>query len=271
MVAADFGRKEGSSFVHGIDQWLAGLGGGNAAVALVAALLLGLRHATDPDHLAAVSTLVLAEEKDPARSGRRAARLGLTWGAGHATTLFLLGLPAVLFGQHLSPFVQRGAEVTVGVVIVLLAVRLLYRWRRGHFHSHPHSHGELRHAHPHFHELRTGSAAEGPRHPDAHGHRHLEEMGRTPLAAYGIGLVHGVGGSAAAGVLLVAAAPTVTQAVVSLSLFAAGTAVSMSAISGLVGRAIGGRPTGDALQRLIPALGAASLAFGVWYVMVALG
>jgi hypothetical protein len=274
--------------MHGLDEWLAGLGGGGAMMALVAALLLGLRHATDPDHLAAVSTLVLSEEgagargvavgegaaasaagSRQARGARRAARLGLAWGVGHATTLFALGLPAVLFGRHLPAGVQQGAEVAVGVVIVLLAVRLLLRWRHGHFHSHPHTHGDLRHSHPHFHELAHGEAAEGPRHPEPHGHRHADAMGRTPLAAFGIGLVHGVGGSAAAGVLLVASAPTTPEAVLSLVLFAGGTAISMAAVSGLVGGAIVGQPVADRLERLVPAFGVAGLVFGLWYVVAA--
>jgi len=253
--------------MHGIDPWLAGTGGGGAVMALVAALLLGLRHATDPDHLAALSTLALSEGV----GGRRAAGLGLAWGAGHATTLFALGVPAVLFGHYLPKAAQRGAEVAVGLVIAALAVRLLVRWKRGHFHAHPHEHDGVVHSHPHFHELEPGEAGEGDGHPAAHRHRHAEAVGRTPLAAYGIGLVHGVGGSAAAGVLLVASAPTPTAALAALALFAGGTAASMAGLSGLFGRVFGGRGGAAArLESLVPAFGAASLLFGLWYVAMAL-
>ena len=142
-------------------------------------MLLGLRHATDPDHLTAVSTLVLSER---GRGTRRAGRLGLAWGLGHALTLLAFGLPAVLLSAYLPDAVQRAAEALVGLVIVLLALRLLRRWRRGYFHAHPHAHGGVRHAHPHVHE--------GSGH-GAHEHAHAEALGRTPLAAAGIGMLHG--------------------------------------------------------------------------------
>lgn len=235
-------------------------------MAFVAALLLGLRHATDPDHLAALSTLALSE----GMGGRRAAGLGLAWGAGHATTLLLLGVPAVLFGHDLPEVAQRGAEAAVGLLIVLLAVRLLVRWKRGRFHAHPHEHDGVRHTHPHFHELGPGEAGEGEGHPAGHRHRHAEAVGRTPLAAYGIGLVHGVGGSAAAGVLLAASAPTSTGAFAALLAFAGGTAVSMAALSALFGRVVGGRGGAAArFEGLVPGFGAASLLFGLWYVVTA--
>ena len=91
------------------------------------ALLLGLRHATDPDHLTAVSTRVASEDD----GARRSHRLGLAWGMGHALTLFAFGLPVVLFGDELPEGAQRGAELAVGLIIVALAVRLLVRWRAG--------------------------------------------------------------------------------------------------------------------------------------------
>lgn len=71
---------------------------------LVVAILLGLRHATDPDHLTAVSTLVLSDAR---RATRRATMLGLGWGLGHATTLVAFGLPVVLYGRHLPAVVPR--------------------------------------------------------------------------------------------------------------------------------------------------------------------
>src|SRR5215211_2174087 len=76
---------------------------------VLGAFLLGLRHAADPDHLTAVSTLVMSDE----RAGRRAGLLGLSWGAGHGLTLLALGLPVVLFGDELPEAVQQGAELAV--------------------------------------------------------------------------------------------------------------------------------------------------------------
>src|SRR6266511_1377573 len=115
----------------GLDEWMAGFSDGTTLVIVVGvAILLGLRHASDPDHLAAVTTLIASKRQQGARS---AAALGLAWGAGHATTLFLFGLPIVLYRAYLPAPVQSGAETLVGVVIAALAVWLLVRWRRGAF------------------------------------------------------------------------------------------------------------------------------------------
>src|SRR2546423_11380636 len=100
--------------MSGVDDALANLAGGHTLLVVIAvALLLGLRHATDPDHLAAVSTLIASE---PGDGTRRAGRLGLAWGLGHATTLIGLGLPIVLFGSYLPHGVQQGAEELMGIV-----------------------------------------------------------------------------------------------------------------------------------------------------------
>jgi ABC-type nickel/cobalt efflux system permease component RcnA len=228
---------------------------------VVVAVLLGLRHATDPDHLTAVSTLVLSEERGGAR---QAGILGFSWGLGHGTTIFAFGLPIVLFRAYLPDGIQRAAEAVIGLVIVALAVRLLIRWRRGYFHAHSHAHGQLHHAHPHVHE---GGSAGGPashmRH--AHAHPHAEGMGRSPLAAYGIGLVHGIGGSAMVGLLVVGAAANRTLGVVALVGFAAATAVSMAIVSSAFGYALARGPIARVVGPLMPVVGVASLVFGVWY------
>jgi ABC-type nickel/cobalt efflux system permease component RcnA len=243
--------------------WLAAIPAeGGLAMAAVVALLLGLRHATDPDHLTAVTTLVLSERPGgaPATWGSRAGRLGLAWGAGHATTLFALGLPVVLLGRELPAIVGRVAELAVGALIAGLAVRLLLRWRRGYFHSHPHRHGEEVHAHPHLHD--QAPAAEHAER-GGHDHAHAADLGRSPAAAYGIGLVHGVGGSAGAGVLVVAALPAAGLA--ALAMLAAGTALSMWLMSVAFGFLLVRGEAAHRLEALAPVLGTASLLFGVWY------
>jgi hypothetical protein len=205
--------------MFGLDDWIASYSDG-ASLALVAliAVLLGLRHATDPDHLAAVGALIA--------SGRgRAAGLGAAWGLGHAITLFAFGVPIVLFEAYLPARLQQGAEVTIGLVIVLLAALLLVRWRRGAF-------------------------SDGAR-------------TRSVRSAFGIGLVHGVGGSAGVGVLLVAAIQNTAYGVVALTLLAAFTAVSMTLLSTGFGAGMARLP----LVRVAPTLGLASLAFGVWYAL----
>src|SRR5918911_991409 len=122
-----------------IDGWLEGFLHGQVAeygVILLVSLLLGLRHASDPDHLAAVTTLI-ASEKERDRV-RKAGVMGFLWGLGHGTTLVLVGLPLVLLNQYLPEVVSKVAEVAIGCIIVLLAVRLLVRWRRGLYHVHVH-------------------------------------------------------------------------------------------------------------------------------------
>src|SRR4051812_50221013 len=94
--------------------------------ALLVALLLGLRHATDPDHLTAVSTLALSEERGGAR---RASVLGLSWGLGHATTLAVIGLPGVVADLALPDGAQRALEAAGRVVVRAPAARPLGGWR----------------------------------------------------------------------------------------------------------------------------------------------
>jgi hypothetical protein len=96
---------------------------------LLVSLALGLRHASDPDHLAAVTTLIASEEDG--RGTKKAGSMGLSWGLGHGTSLILLGLPLVLLGRYLPEPVQQAAESLIGVIIILLGVRLIVRWRRG--------------------------------------------------------------------------------------------------------------------------------------------
>jgi cytochrome c biogenesis protein CcdA len=222
------------------------------------AVLLGLRHATDPDHLTAVASLVLADARD---GSSRAGRLGLAWGLGHAATLVAFGMPMVLFARHLPAPVSRGAEVAVGIIIVILSIRLLVRWSRGHFHSHPHRHENVLHAHPHVHEG-SHSAAE-----TRHTHAHSDGLGRSPLAAFGIGMMHGVGGSAAVAVLIISAAASQGTAVAALLLFGVGTAASMALASAAFGYALGRGVMARRIGALIPMVGLGSLIFGAWYAL----
>jgi ABC-type nickel/cobalt efflux system permease component RcnA len=246
--------------MFGLDEQLAELAqGAPLALVLAVALALGLRHASDPDHLVAVSTLIAS---DPTDGTRKAGRLGLAWGLGHALTLALFGLPIVLFSAYLPDGLQRGAEVLVGLIIMALAVRLLVRWRSGHFHAHVHRHGEVQHRHLHPHER----AAEHD-----HPHRPEERLGRSPVQAFGIGLVHGMGGSAGVCVLLLATIPGQAEAVAALVVLALGTAISMAALSSTFGYAI---TRGPALRRMLafaPAMGTLTLLVGGWYALGALG
>jgi ABC-type nickel/cobalt efflux system permease component RcnA len=242
--------------MFGLDDWIARLGG-SGVMAFVVALLLGLRHATDPDHLTAVFTLFLSDQRD---GPRRATRLGLAWGLGHGLTLFAFGLPVILFRSYLPDAVQRGAEAVIGMLIAALSVRLLWRWRWGYLHMHAHSPGAVQHVHAHVHE-HTAHA----QHSAEHVHPHGESLGRSTLAAFGIGMAHGLGGSAGVGILLAGAVSGTTQGAIALLIFAGATAASMALLSTAFGYAL----VNGALRRrgsdLVPWLGCASLLFGVCY------
>jgi hypothetical protein len=217
--------------MFGLDGRIAGLSNGTTLLVVVAvAMLLGLRHASDPDHLTAVTTMIASRRE---RATRHAARLGLVWGLGHATSLLVFGLPVVLYSAYLPRSVQDAAETTVGVVIVVLAVGLLRRCRLGLMHVHP--------------------------------------RGRTPLQAYGIGLVHGLGGTAGVGLLLLATIQSHALALVALALFAACTALSMTILSAGFGIALAVGTVQRSFHRVAPILGVASLVFGAWYALGAQG
>jgi hypothetical protein len=221
--------------MFGLDDRIAGLSNGTTLLVVVAvSVLLGLRHASDPDHLTAVTTMIASRRE---QATRHAARLGLTWGLGHATSLFVFGLPVVLYSAYLPGRVQAAAETAVGFVIVALALALLIRWRRGDY-----------------------------RFP-----AHVHPRGRTGPQAYAIGLVHGMGGTAGVGLLLLATIQSRALAIVALGLFAACTAVSMTVLSAGFGVALSGKAIRRSFHHVAPALGIASLAFGIWYALGAQG
>ena len=242
-----------------IDEWLEGFlhGSGGVGFILLISLLLGLRHASDPDHLVAVTTLIASEEQR--NRIRKATFMGLSWGLGHGTTLLLVGLPLVLLGRYLPEWIEQTAEVCIGAIIVILAVRLLVRWWRGVYHIHPHSHnGGSPHRHLH-----------APATDLAHEHSHATPF-RTPLSAYGVGLVHGIGGSGGLTLLLLCTIPDPGQAAGALLIFALGTAVSMALLSTGFGLALAAGPIARNFERVAPVLGILASAFGIWYMLGAL-
>lgn len=245
-----------------LDGQLEGLMHGSVGIGIILllSLLLGLRHASDPDHLAAVTTLIVSERGTFGM--RKAGLMGLFWGLGHGTTLILIGLPLVLLNRYLPEPVGRVAEVAIGGIIVFLAVRLLFRWRRGRYHFHEHSHGDGDpHLHVHAHAEEDQSA---------HDHAHAAPL-RTRFSSYGVGLVHGVGGSGGLTLLLLSTISDKVQATGALLVFAAGTAVSMALLSTVFGFVIAGGPVARNFERVAPVLGVLSMAFGAWYALGAMG
>jgi high-affinity nickel-transport protein len=236
--------------VEEVDNWLTALfDGAPLAVALVAAFLLGLRHASDPDHLVAVTSLVAADDGDT----RRAARIGAWWGIGHGGTLLALGLPLILLKSALPRWLENGAERAVGVVILLLAVRVLVKWMRGDYRAGAHATSEPREG-SHRH-LRRG--------PGSH---HAHARVRTPGQALAIGTLHGVAGTGTVVLLLIAALPTQLEAAAALAVFAPMSVVSMALCTGAFAWLLT-RPVLEPVYRkiLIPAFGAFGVLFGLAY------
>jgi ABC-type nickel/cobalt efflux system permease component RcnA len=236
--------------VEQLDAWLTGLfAGASLLVALAIAFALGLRHASDPDHLVAVTSLVAADDGGT----RGATRLGAWWGLGHAVVLLVLGVPLIVFKSAMPAWLEGGAEKAVGVVIILLALRVTWKWARGQYRSAPHRH-RSQDSHRH---LRRGES------PTAHRHHRI----RTPRQAFGLGLLHGLAGTGAVVVLLLTALPTQLEAGLALAVFAPMTIVSMAACTTAFAWVLT-RPVIEPLYRaaLIPALGLFGMMFGLWYV-----
>jgi len=236
-----------------LDTWLTGLfDGAPLLVALAVAFVLGLRHASDPDHLVAVTSLVAADDGDT----RNAARLGAWWGVGHAAILLLVGLPLIFFKAELPGWLESGAEKAVGVVILVLGGRVMLKWLRGDYRVSAHAHRDVETDAPHGlrRHLRRGTG----------GHRHVQV--RSPAQALSIGVLHGLAGTGAVVLLLIAALPSQLEAAAALAVFAPMSVVSMALCTGAFAWILTRRVV-EPLYRtvLIPALGAFGMTFGVWY------
>ena len=241
--------------VEHLDEWLTRLlDGAPLPVALSIAFVLGIRHASDPDHLVAVTSLVAADRD---RGTRDATRLGAWWGLGHAAILLALGIPLIAFHSSVPRSLESGAEKGIGAIIVLLAGRVIWKWIRGEYRVGRHRHStrpgtESGSRHHHLHRREQ---------PD-HGHRPL----RTPGQAFAIGTLHGLAGTGAVVVLLLAALPGSLEAGLALAVFAPMSIVSMAACTTAFAWVLT-RPVIEPIYRavLIPALGAFGLVFGLWY------
>lgn len=182
------------------------------ATVVTVGFLLGLRHAFEPDHLAAVSTLAT-------RQGRLgdAAVLGIAWGAGHTASIALVALLVMALGIHLPERLSQGAELLVAALLVWLGATVLVRYARGRWHMHRHAHDGATHLHLHSHAQDA-----------SHEHRHPRWDARRAL---GFGIAHGMAGSAAVLVLVVAAAPTAASQAAYIVAFGLGTIAGMLSVS----------------------------------------
>jgi cytochrome c biogenesis protein CcdA len=187
---------------------------------LALGFLLGMQHALEADHVAAVSSIA-ARRSDVGDIVKH----GLTWGLGHTLTLFVFAGAAILFGHAIPERLAQPLETAVGLMLVGLGAHVLWRlWRdRVHFHAHGHGDGTV-HIHAHSHAGETVPHARAA-HSHAHGFRW-----RTLL----VGLMHGMAGSAALLVLAVSQAASPAAGLAYIALFGIGSMIGMGALSTVI-------------------------------------
>lgn len=218
-------------------------------VSALLGLALGARHAFEPDHLAAVTTLV-SDRPRP----RHAALLGALWGLGHTAALLLVGLLLLVLETSLSPRVEGGLELAVACMLVFLGTRsIVLALRDGrHGPAHPHTHGG--HAHVH-----AG--------PASHVHVFSRTLALRPLL---VGLVHGLAGSGGLAALALSSMPTRTSAAFYILLFGLGSVAGMALVSFLAALSLSRLRTAPPLRTLRLTTGFLAIAVGLAWGALAL-
>ena len=235
--------------------------------ALLLGFVLGLRHALDPDHLVAVSTLV---------SGRQgvlgSSVVGALWGLGHTASLLIVGVAVIAFHLEIPEQVAQGMEFLVAIMLVVLGVKVLVDFCRGRItHTHRHRHGSEDHVHPHIHP-----AEEQHHQSSGHHHRHplmflrrVFDQAASARRSIVIGMVHGLAGSAALMLLVLTTIPSRMLGLAYIGVFGAGSVGGMILMSLVLGVpfAITANRSDLLHRRIRVASGIVSVAFGVFYAL----
>jgi len=198
---------------------------------LLFGLLLGMRHALEADHVAAVATLVSRAE-----GGADALRHGLAWGLGHTITLMLFGSMVLWMDGVIPTELARWLELLVGVMLVGLGLDVLRRLLRQRVHFHAHQHGpQTRHFHAHSHIGEARAAHDPARHHHKHAEPNARVLGRQrggmPVRALFIGLMHGMAGSAALILLTLQSIDSPWIGLAYMALFGVGSMLGMGLLS----------------------------------------
>lgn len=199
---------------------------------LILGFTLGLKHALDPDHVVAVSTIVASK-----RSLLRSAAVGLSWGLGHTLTLLVVGMAVLLLRVSIPEQIAVLMELAVGMMLVVLGVQSIGLYRQRRLHAHPHRHPGAE-AHFHLHPQKAGEAE--------HAHSHPSTESRSLLAGFFhdfrlrpkslvIGMVHGLAGSAALLLMVLTTARSAAQGLAYILLFGLGSIGGMLMVSSLMG------------------------------------
>lgn len=218
-------------------------------------LLFGLKHATEVDHVVAVSTIVSQH-----RNVWRSAMVGALWGAGHTVALLITGVFVLFLRIAIPERVSNWLEFCVALMIIGLGSTALWRAlrKRGDVHLHEHSHDGVSHVHIHFHDRQT-------RHDRNRPHAHdVSRIGQKPVL---IGTVHGLAGSGALTLLILTQIESTWLGLLYLAIFGVGSIAGMLLMSGLIGLpfALTSGKLTPIHHRLQTAAAVFSIAFGCWY------
>ncbi|HEX5835404.1 MAG TPA: hypothetical protein VFY34_16185 [Pyrinomonadaceae bacterium] len=219
-------------------------------------LLFGLKHATEVDHVVAVSTIVSQH-----RNVWRSAIVGALWGAGHTAALLVTGIFVLSLRIAIPERVSNWLEFGVALMIIGLGATALWRAlrKRDDVHVHEHSHDGVSHVHIHFHDQQTRHEKKQRSHTHA-----VSRLGLKPIL---IGAVHGLAGSGALTLLILTQIESTWQGLLYLTVFGVGSIAGMLLMSGMIGLpfALTSRKLTTFHHRLQTAAALASLAFGFWY------
>lgn len=214
---------------------------------LAIGFILGIKHAIEPDHVIAVSTIASHTKKL-----WRASLAGVFWGIGHTATLFIVGLVVILIKGEISEIWSMSLEFLVGIMLVYLGITTVLSFRKKKVHVHQHEHDDTEHMHFHSHE-----------HNEAHGHGHKKI---SYVKSMLIGLVHGLAGSAAMVLLTMSTVTTLWQGIVYILIFGAGTIVGMLLFTTIIGIPfVFTKGQRGINQILVRTTGTISIGFGFYY------
>ena len=229
---------------------------------LILGFLIGIRHAFEPDHLAAVTAMVTGKT-----SLRQTLRQGAVWGLGHTTTLFLVCGAVIYMETAISDWTARLMEAAVGVLLVGLGLEVLRRLIRDRIHFHAHRHGD---GNVHFHAHSHKGEAKQAMHPRDHDHEH-PHRGSFPLRFFVVGLMHGMAGSAALAVMTAQTTASPWLALGYVALFGIGSMAGMALFSAAITLPLrGARSLTWAHNGLQTAIGLLTVGLGVTTVVTSL-
>ncbi|WMX58647.1 sulfite exporter TauE/SafE family protein [Peribacillus sp. R9-11] len=214
---------------------------------LTIGFVLGIRHAIEPDHVIAVSTIASQSKKL-----WHASLAGVFWGIGHTITLFIVGIILILMKGEIPGKWSMSLEFLVGIMLVYLGVTTILSFKSIHVHTHAHDGDEHKHVHTHEH---------GGKHEHKHKHKHV-----SYLKSMSIGLVHGLAGSGTMVILTMSTVKSVWEAAIYILLFGVGTVIGMLFFTTIIGIPFVLSMKRVKISRtLVFTMGTISMVFGIYY------